>query len=64
MARAAQPAALATTLLIALGAMQTGRDAIAIVVGMLIVTALGQPLRHFRLRNLSQPVANHPLQAR
>lgn len=49
-ARAAQPAALATTLLITLGAMQTRRDAVAIVVGVVIVTALGQPLRHIRLR--------------
>jgi hypothetical protein len=50
-ARAAQPAALATTLLIALGAMQTLRDAIAIAIGVVIVTALGQPLRHLRLRS-------------
>jgi len=56
LARAAQPAALATTLLVALGAMQTRRDAIAIVLGVLIVTALGQPLRHFRLRSGVQPV--------
>ena len=50
-ARAAQPAALATTLLIALGAMQTRRDAMAIAIGVIIVTALGQPLRHLRLRS-------------
>jgi hypothetical protein len=48
--RASQPAALATTLLVTLGAMQTRRDAIAIVVGVLIITALGAPVRHFRLK--------------
>ena len=48
--KAGQPAALATTLLVSLGAMQTRRDAIAIVVGVLLVTAMGEPLRRLRLR--------------
>lgn len=48
--RAGQPAALATTLLISLGAMQTLRDAIAIIVGVLIITAIGEPVRRFRLK--------------
>lgn len=52
LADARQPAALATTLLISLGAMQTARDAAAIVTGVLIVTALGEPLRRLRLRRM------------
>ncbi len=48
--KAGQPAALATTLLVSLGSMQTRRDAIAIVVGVLIMAAIGEPLRRFRLR--------------
>ena len=49
--KAGQPAALATNLLISLGAMQTRRDAAAIVAGVLIITAIGEPLRRFRLRH-------------
>ena len=49
--KAGQPAALATTLLISLGAMQSGRAAIAIVVGVLIMTVIGEPIRFFRLKN-------------
>jgi hypothetical protein len=48
--KASQPAATATTLLIALGSMQTHRDALAIFVGVLIVTGLGAPLRRIRLK--------------
>lgn len=48
--KAGQPAALATTLLISLGSMQTRRDAIAIMVGVLIMTAIGEPVRRFRLK--------------
>jgi len=49
--RASQPAALATTLLVSLGAMQTRRDAIAIILGVLIITAIGEPVRRFRLKH-------------
>ncbi len=49
--KAGQPAALATTLLVSLGAMQTRRDAVAIVVGVLIITAIGEPMRRFRCRH-------------
>ena len=49
--KAAQPAALATTLLVSLGAMQTRRDAIAIIIGVLLITALGEPVRRFRLKH-------------
>lgn len=48
--RAGQPAALATTLLVSVGAMQTSRSAIAIVAGVLIITAIGEPVRRLRLR--------------
>ncbi len=49
--RASQPAALATTLLVSLGAMQTGRDAVAIILGILIITIIGEPVRRFRLKH-------------
>lgn len=49
--KASQPASLATTLLVSLGAMQTRRDALAIVAGVLIITAIGEPLRRFRLKH-------------
>ena len=48
--KAGQPAALATALLISLGSMQTRRDAIAIIAGVLIITAIGEPLRRLRLK--------------
>lgn len=43
--KASQPASLSTTLLVSLGAMQTGRDAIAIVLAVLIMAAVGEPVR-------------------
>ncbi len=43
--KASQPAALATAVVISLGAMQTRRDALAIVVGVLILAAIGEPVR-------------------
>jgi hypothetical protein len=48
--KSVQPAALATTLLISLGSMQTLRDAVAIVAGVLIITVIGEPVRRFRLK--------------
>ncbi len=48
--RASQPASLATALLIALGSMQTARDAAAIATGVLIIAAIGEPLRRVRAR--------------
>jgi HPP family len=51
--KARQPAASATALLISLGAMQTERDAWAIVVGTLIVAALGEPLRRLRIQAMA-----------
>ena len=49
--KAGQPAALATTLLVSLGAMQTRQAAMAVVVGVLIITAVGEPIRRFRLKH-------------
>lgn len=48
--RASQPASLSTTLLIALGSMQTARDAVVIAIAVLIVAAIGEPLRRFRMK--------------
>jgi hypothetical protein len=45
--RASQPAALATALLVSLGSMQSGRDAVAIIVSV-ILAAIGEPLRRWR----------------
>lgn len=50
LARATQPAALATMLLIATGMMPTWEDGVAIVAGVLLITALGEPLRRWRIR--------------
>src|SRR5215831_7077593 len=52
--KAGQPAALATTLLVSLGAMQTRRDAIVLVVGVLLVTAMGEPIRRLRLKDAAR----------
>lgn len=51
LAKAGQPAALATTLLVSLGSMQTRHDASAIIAGVLIIAAVGEPMRRFRLRH-------------
>src|SRR5215471_15399588 len=58
--KAGQPAALATTLLVSLGAMQTRRDAIAIIVGVLLVTAMGEPVRRLRLKHTAATIAGQP----
>jgi len=47
--RAPNPAAGSTTLLVALGSFRTGRDAVAVVVGVLIVAIVGDVLRRLRL---------------
>lgn len=47
---ASQPASLATTLLVALGSMQTSRDAAAIVISVLVLAAAGEPVRRLRLK--------------
>ncbi len=52
LARAQQPAALSTTLLVATGAMQRAQDGVSIMLAILLLTAVGEPLRHWRLRTM------------
>lgn len=52
---ASQPAALSTALLVSLGQMQSPKGVLAIVIGVLLVTAFGQPLRRYRLRHQMPP---------
>jgi len=49
--KATQPAALSTTLLIALGIMQTWQDGFIIMGGVAIMLICGEPVRKWRLRN-------------
>ncbi len=53
--RSGQPAALATTLLVSLGAMQTAAAALWIIIGVLILAAIGVPLRRIRLAAKRKP---------
>lgn len=48
--RAGQPAALSTTLLIALGIMQAPRDAAVLMGGVILMIAVGEPLRRWRVQ--------------
>jgi hypothetical protein len=54
--KASQPAALSTTLLIALGSMQRPKDAAVIMAAVLLMTIVGEPLRILRLRTRSATV--------
>ncbi len=49
--RTMQPAALSTTLLVALGPMQRGRDVLVILGAVLLMILIGEPLRRWRLRS-------------
>jgi hypothetical protein len=49
--KARQPAATATTLLVALGSMQTPRAAASIIGGVVLITILGEPLRRMRMKH-------------
>ena len=55
LARATQPAALSTTLLISLGIMQTWRDAAVILIAVVLITAIGEPVRRWRARDGTKP---------
>jgi hypothetical protein len=55
--QASQPASLATALLVSLGSMQTARDAVAIIIGVLIVAAMGEPVRRVRAKSREQQPA-------
>lgn len=56
--RAAQPAAVSTTLLIASGIMQTPKDAAVIMGAVLLMMAVGEPLRRWRLAMQKNVVEN------
>jgi len=49
--RARQPAAISTTLLVALGLMQQPRDAAVLLGSVVLMTLVGEPLRRLRLRD-------------
>ncbi len=49
--RAGQPAALSTTLLISTGLMQTWQDGVIIMAAVLLMTAAGEPVRRWRIRD-------------
>ncbi|UWZ86231.1 HPP family protein [Occallatibacter riparius] len=52
--KASQPAALSTTLLIALGTMQRPRDAAVIMAAVALMNLLGEPIRAVRLRTQTE----------
>ena len=47
--RASHQPAGATTLLVALGTFQTLRDAMVVIVGVLLIAAIGEPIRRLRI---------------
>jgi hypothetical protein len=51
LARAMQPAALSTTLLMSLGVMQTARGGAVIMTAVLLMIAIGEPIRRLRQRD-------------
>ncbi len=52
--RASQPAAAATSLLVALGQFQTWHEAQVVIIAVAILTVVGEPVRRFRLRQRLQ----------
>ena len=52
--KATQPAALSTTLLVALGTMQTWVAVLSIMVSVGLMAAIGEPLRRIRIRQLDR----------
>lgn len=52
--QAAQPAAIASTLLIALGLMPGWRGGVEIMAAVVLVTLFGEPLRIWRLRSMKR----------
>lgn len=53
--KAGQPAAYATAILVGLGSLQRPNDAIAIAVAVLILGAVGEPIRRMRVRPRVDP---------
>ena len=47
---ASHPASLATTPLVSLGVIQTRRDAVGIIVSVLLLSAIGEPVRRMRTK--------------
>lgn len=54
LARAQQPAAVATTLLISLGIMQRWQDGFIMMGAVLLMTLAGEPMRRWRIRNIER----------
>lgn len=52
--RAGQPAAISTSMLIAMGIMSAPRDAFVIMAGVTLMIAVGEPLRKIRLPHLTE----------
>lgn len=55
--RCMQPAALATTLLVAIGLFQSWHDAQTIIIGVALVAAVGEPVRRWQLRQIGRQLA-------
>lgn len=58
--RASQPAAIATSLLVATGIMQAPKDAAVIMGGVVLMLLAGEPLRRVRLRYQSRQHHSQP----
>ena len=54
--KATRPAAISTTLLVALGSMQTWQDGCCLMGGVLIMLVCGEPVRLWRLRIREKPI--------
>ncbi len=58
--RASHPPAAATTLLVALGSFKTANDVPIVLIGVLILAALGQIARQIRIRGTQNPDPRAP----
>ena len=58
--RATQPAAVSTSLVVALGAMQVLRDGPIMVAAIVLITVLGEPIRRWRDRSNALPASSTP----
>ena len=53
--RATHPSAATTTLLVALGTFRTAYDAVTVIIGVLILAAIGEIARQVRVRPTENP---------
>jgi hypothetical protein len=53
-ARATQPAAVASALLVSLGVMQSWRDGLVMIAAVLLITAIGEPMRRWRALEMTR----------